>query len=285
MREIVLLNKEEKPLKIELYNEGAKGIPVVIAPGYMTDGDKSWAKKLSKVINSPIIFVQWKSSNHWKLLKGMILPTTSGMMTTGMMTTGMILPLAARMILPLAAGTVLPYRYVTLPTSVITGVRKSWRNSSNVANNAGKCLADFLNEVWDGEEKALFIGHSLGVRVITEAMKRLKNDNVLSSVSIAGAILQPIYDSNIELAKSVPLAKHVNIHSDSDWVLKYLYKVGELDLEKPIGVTESTLENVENINLDIGHVSYLSNKNFMRYIALHYKQARAMYYARGYEQD
>jgi predicted alpha/beta hydrolase family esterase len=243
-------------ITIELYNEDANGMPVVIAPGYMTDGDKSWGENLSKIIHSPIIFVQWRSSSFSELLWGLGITTV--------------------------AGVFLPFRAATLPASLAKKVRDSWSRISELANDAGNCLARFLNDVWDGDEKALFIGHSLGVRVITEAMKQLNNANVLSSVSIAGAILQPLYDENISKANHVHSPMHVNIHSGSDLVLNYLYRIFEVSLEKPLGINESKLGNVENINLDIGHTSYLSNKKFMRYIALHYKQARAMYYARGY---
>lgn len=243
-------------ITIKLYNENANGMPVVVAPGYMTDGDKSWGKKLSEIINSPIIFVQWRSSSFSELSLGLIAT--------------------------IAAGLFLPFRAVTLPASLARKIYDSWSKSSKIASDAGDCLARFLNDVWDRDDKALFIGHSLGVRVITEAMKQLNNANVLSSVSIAGAILQPLYDENISKANHVHSPMHVNIHSSRDLVLKYLYKIGEISLERPVGINASKLGNVENINLDIGHMSYLSNKKFMRYIALHYKQARAMYYARGY---
>ncbi|KMJ14044.1 DUF726 domain-containing protein [Serratia marcescens] len=243
-------------ITIELYNENSNGMPVVVAPGYMTDGDKSWGKTLSKIIDSPIIFVQWRSSNIWRLLGGLGITAL--------------------------AGVSLPFRAATLPASLAKKIHDSWSEAAQIANYAGNRLAGFLNDVWDMDDKALFIGHSLGVRVITEAMTQLNNANVLSSVSIAGAILQPLYDENISKANHVHSPMHVNIHSSSDWVLKYLYKIGEISLERAVGINESKLGNVENINLDIGHMSYLSNKKFMRYIALHYKQARAMYCARGY---
>ncbi|WP_338859459.1 DUF726 domain-containing protein [Serratia marcescens] len=246
----------ESSITIELYNENANGMPVVIAPGYMTDGDKSWGEKLSKIIHSPIIFVQWRSSNIWGLLSELGITAVERILQ--------------------------PFRTATLPASLAIKIHESWSKNSKKANDAGDCLARFLNDVWDMDDKALFIGHSLGVRVITEAMTQLNNANVLSSVSIAGAILQPQYDENISNANHVHSPMHVNIHSESDWVLSYLYKIGEVSFENPVGITKSHLGNVENINLDIGHISYLSNKKFMRYIAIHYKQARAMYYARGY---
>lgn len=256
MRAIELLAIGTSSITIELYNEGAKGMPVVIAPGYMTDGDKSWGEALSKIISSPIIFVQWRSSNIRSLSKELGITAIIGVL--------------------------LPFRYALLPISLAKKIHGSWSKISKIANDAGERLARFLNDVWDGDEKALFIGHSLGVRVITEAMRKLKNDNVLSSVSIAGAILQPFYDLSINQANHVLSPMHINIHSNRDWVLKFLYKIGEFSLKEPIGITESTQKNVKNINLDIGHISYLSNKKFMSYISVHYKQARAMYYARGY---
>ncbi|HID9654340.1 TPA: DUF726 domain-containing protein [Serratia marcescens] len=246
----------ESSITIELYNENANGMPVVIAPGYMTDGDKSWGEKLSKIIHSPIIFVQWRSSNIWGLLSGLGITAVTGVF--------------------------LPFRTATLPVSLAKKIHSSWSEIAQIASYAGNHLARFLNDVWDMDDKALFIGHSLGVRVITEAMAQLNNANVLSSVSIAGAIRQPQYDENISNANHVHSPMHVNIHSESDWVLSSLYKIGEVSFEDPVGITKSHSENVENINLDIGHISYLSNKKFMSYIALHYKQTRAMYYARGY---
>ncbi|WP_241375153.1 hypothetical protein, partial [Klebsiella pneumoniae] len=58
-----LVKNRSNLIRIELFNEKSKGMPVVIAPGFLTYNDKSWAIKLSKVLKSPIIFVNWKSSN------------------------------------------------------------------------------------------------------------------------------------------------------------------------------------------------------------------------------
>jgi hypothetical protein len=74
-----LVKNKYNLIEIELYNEKAKGMPVVIAPGFLTYNDKSWAIKLSKVLKSPIIFVNWQSSNSNELLKKSIIPIVSGL--------------------------------------------------------------------------------------------------------------------------------------------------------------------------------------------------------------
>ncbi|MCC2053782.1 hypothetical protein LHO84_019285, partial [Raoultella ornithinolytica] len=61
--------------------------------------------------------------------------------------------------------------------------------------------------------------------------------------------------------------------------LQLLYKLGELEFKnKPIGLSESCLGNVKNINLNLGHLSCFSNENLIRFISEYYMQKRAEYY-------
>ncbi|MEX2941380.1 DUF726 domain-containing protein [Serratia fonticola] len=244
-----------KPITIKIFNENKNGMPVVIAPGFFTDGDEEWVEKLIKIIDSPIVFVQWRSSNFSKLMM--------------------------EFIPQIITSAVLPYKAAMIPLSIGKGFFRKWRECSELANQVGERLANFLNDVWDKDEKALFIGHSLGVRIITEAMKNLEYSNVFASISIAGAILKDRYEDNIMQARCIDGTMHVNLYSDSDYVLQYLYRVGEVDLKnKPIGMTESDLSHVENINLSLGHTSYLTSEEFLKYIAMYYREKRSEYYAR-----
>lgn len=249
-----LVKNKYNLIEIVLYNEKTKGMPVVIAPGFLTYNDKSWAIKLSKVLESPIIFVNWQSSNSNELLKKSIIPIVSGL--------------------------AMSQRSVKIPINVIMMIKKVWDECSQDSYHAGDRLACFLNDVWDEDDRAIFLGHSLGVRIITGAMSRLNNKNICSSVSIAGAMPREYYEINLKLCKDYESIEHINIYNDKDRVLQLLYKLGEWEFKnKPIGLSESSLGNVKNINLNLGHLSCFSNENFIRFISGYYMQKRAECYA------
>ncbi|MDD9627950.1 hypothetical protein PIA91_04145 [Klebsiella michiganensis] len=177
-----LVKNKYNLIEIVLYNEKAKGMPVVIAPGFLTYNDKSWAIKLSKVLKSPIIFVNWQSSNSNELLKKSIIPIVSGL--------------------------AMPQHSVKIPINVIMMIKKVWDECSQDSYHAGDRLACFLNDVWDEDDRAIFLGHSLGVRIITGAMSRLNNKNIFSSVSIAGAMPSEYYEINLKLCKDYESIEH-----------------------------------------------------------------------------
>lgn len=224
-------------IKITVINEEYEGIPIVIAPGFLTEDSNEWLDFLSKRINAPIIYVKWRSSSILGITKE-----------------------ALYSLIPLRIS----FRLNGLLGS-LHSIYNSWSKAANEANLAGIDLANFLNDIWDDEDRGIFIGHSLGVRVITEAMAHLKCDNVFSSISIAGAIDVDEYEKRIMKIQSNKQIKHINIFSNNDVVLKYLYIPAEWSLS-PLGLKESYLPCVDNILTDIGHTEYHDSEMFSEMI-------------------
>ncbi|HEG4393489.1 TPA: DUF726 domain-containing protein [Morganella morganii] len=252
-KEINIGSLGKNKIKITVTNEESNGVPIVIAPGFLTEHSEDWENFLKKHINTKIIYVNWQSSSALLMAKralfSMLPSWTSALYTLG----------------PgwLRAGGVL---------TSLWEIYKVWSRAADEANSAGVALARFLNDVWDDDDKGIFIGHSLGVRVITAAMASLKSDNILSSISIAGAIDVDEYEDRIKKTKCQERVKHTNIFSDNDAILKYLYIPAELSFS-PLGLEKSKLPCVNNILTDIGHTEYHDKEMFSEMIIDLYNDA------------
>ncbi|MDD7993764.1 DUF726 domain-containing protein [Kosakonia radicincitans] len=235
-------------IEIIIENDDHDGIPVVIAPGFLTEGDDDWLKYFKERIDAPLIYVKWRSSSTFKLTasiltKSLVTLSLPGINATKIITTGI-------------------------------GFFSDWSNAAKEASLAGKDLSRILNDIWDDDDKAIFIGHSLGVRVITEAMRTLSHDNVLTSIAIAGAINKDDYDARISAIKTKGKVQHSNFYSDNDSILTWLYRIGEFNFQKlPIGLVCSDLENVKNYKTHFGHNEYREKNIISKTIVKLYNNA------------
>ncbi|MGR5944908.1 DUF726 domain-containing protein [Enterobacter sp. C4G1] len=235
-------------IEIIIKNEDHDGIPVVIAPGFLTEEQEDWLTYIQERIDAPLIYVKWRSSSVLKITKNVLIPIVPTSLIPGI---GL-------------------YRF----TGLIGTVYKNWSNAAKEASLAGRDLAKVLNDIWDDDDKAIFIGHSLGVRVITQAMKNLNHDNVLTSISIAGAIDLEDYEERISAIKSKRRIKHSNLYSDNDSILKWLYRIGELNFKnQPVGLMRCDLDNVINYRTSIGHTEYHEKYIFSKTIVDLYDKA------------
>lgn len=235
-------------IKIITMNENHEGVPVVIAPGFLTEGQDDWLNYIAERIDAPLIFVKWRSSS---ILKMSMSALSSLLATSSVPAIGAL-------------------RLASFGASFFS----AWSSAAKEATLAGQDLTNVLNDIWDNDDKAIFIGHSLGVRVITEAMRTLRFDNVLTSISIAGAINKEHYQERISAIKSARNITHVNMFSDNDSVLKWLYRIGEFNVKKvPIGLVQSDLPNITNIKTSIGHTEYHKDASFGELIVQLHKEA------------
>lgn len=248
-----VMDRPNSNTTINVINGDMKGIPVVIAPGFLTEKSYNWLNYFSKRINAPLIYVNWKSSSQSKILQKSLFPE-----------------------MPVWVNT-FTRPAMSLPIGLPTNSFIEWASASSEAYNAGVDLANILNDIWDNDDKAIFIGHSLGVRVITQAMTLLQHDNVLTSISIAGAISKEKYEQRISGIKSVRTITHSNLYSTDDIILKYFYRIGELSYSSnPIGLTCSDLYNVINHKTNIGHTEHHESADFEKIIMTLYKEALNM---------
>lgn len=236
-------------IEIIIWNEELDGTPVILAPGFLTEDSEDWFKYIRLHINAPIIYVKWRSSSVLKITTAVLTGLIGSYLTP---TTGIIR----------SAG-------------FMASLFHSWSSAAKEASLAGSDLAKILNDIWDEDDKAVFIGHSLGVRVITETMQKLEHDNVLTSISVAGAINQGEYDKRIQSIRTSRTINHSNLYSINDNILKWLYRVGEFNIKQlPIGLARSSLGNVKNYKNNIGHTEYHDeNNHFDRKIKKLYKNA------------
>lgn len=233
--------KRKCEIEVIIKNEDCDGVPIVIAPGFLTEDQQDWLTYIEKRINAPLIYVKWRSSSVLKITQNALLT---------------FLPSLA-----------IPYIGTYRIPSILSCMFSGWSNAAKEASLAGRDLSKIINDIWDDEIKAVFLGHSLGVRVITEAMHTLNHDNVLTSISIAGAIDTEEYEKRLSGIKTKRRIKHINMYSDNDAILKWLYRIGELNYKSnPIGLIRCDLENVINYKSSIGHTEYHKNHAFSKTI-------------------
>jgi len=138
-------------------------------------------------------------------------------------------------------------------------VRNPWHVALWKAERTGRLLG-FLLARTRGTTPITMIGHSLGARVIFEALqtlgamgRRKVNDAVLLGAAV-GRKDGPPWTLAKRAARRI-----VNIHSRYDAVLKYLYVPGNLFLSDPAGLRPVSARGVTNIDaspLVRGHLLY-----------------------------
>ena len=138
-----------------------------------------------------------------------------------------------------------------------------WKDAIHKAEEAGSWLAKYI----DSQDSRTFVlmGHSLGARVSCHALKNLKRaDSVHSMYLFGGAV------SNKETwdgaCANHPKLKVINCFSENDYVLKFLYKVGTLFTNTPVGLKyipkepETLIYNVDLSHIVNGHTTYKNKK-------------------------
>ncbi|MCV6004187.1 alpha/beta hydrolase, partial [Escherichia coli] len=76
--------------------------------------------------------------------------------------------------------------------------RQAWYNATKAAVNNREKLAHVINEIYVKEKRNVIImGHSLGTRLINNTLPYIKNDNILLTISMAGATPITSYTENI----------------------------------------------------------------------------------------
>lgn len=250
---------EFEGIKLEIFNEGFDGVPIFLASGFLTENQSDWADYISKHIKAPVYFVKWNSLSIDFLRK--IDAKHIGVGFNAIR----FLPLP---MMPLLLG--------GAAISSGTAMYMFLKASSN-ADKSGASLAKFINEN-HAKRKFIFMGHSLGARLMSEAICRLKNKNIITSISIAGAIDENAYEKNLKKCKYKSIIPHVNIYSDNDAVLKYGYKFSSLSLNSdPIGLVKKNIPGVISFNSRIGHTGYHDAEEFSNLIIKYYERTVRLY--------
>ncbi|KAH7413178.1 hypothetical protein BKA64DRAFT_347221 [Cadophora sp. MPI-SDFR-AT-0126] len=142
-----------------------------------------------------------------------------------------------------------------------TSIDNPFAVARNRSEKAGEVLADALINKAQGERPVTLVGYSLGARVIYSCLKSLaerKAFGLIESVVFIGAPV-PSTSSNWRVMRSVVSGKIINVYSENDYILAFLYRATSIQLGVA-GLQEiSDVEGVDNLNLSKevnGHLRY-----------------------------
>ena len=129
------------------------------------------------------------------------------------------------------------------------------------AEKAGEVLADALINKAQGERPVTLIGYSLGARVIYACLMSLAKRRafgLIESVVLIGAPT-PSDTSDWRVMRSVVASRLVNVYSENDYVLGFLYRTSSIQygvagLQKIEGIP--SVENVDVSETVSGHLRY-----------------------------
>ncbi|KAK1690240.1 YSIRK family gram-positive signal peptide [Colletotrichum godetiae] len=163
--------------------------------------------------------------------------------------------------------TVLASLWAALWPAYLISAASKIDNPFNLARNrsdkAGRVLADALIAKVQGERPVTLVGYSLGARVIYSCLRSLAERQAFGLVDTVVLIGAPV-PSNREhwqVLRSVVSGRIVNVYSETDYILGFLYRTTSLQLGIA-GLQEvKNIDRVENLNLSAevsGHLRYPS---------------------------
>lgn len=129
------------------------------------------------------------------------------------------------------------------------------------ADKAGEVLADALINKAQGERPVSLIGYSLGARVIYTCLQNLARRRafgLVESVVLIGAPT-PSDTSDWRVIRSVVSGRLVNVYSENDYVLGFLYRTSSIQLGVAGLQKIEGLPGVENVDVSgsvSGHLRY-----------------------------
>jgi hypothetical protein len=142
-----------------------------------------------------------------------------------------------------------------------TSIDNPFAVARNRSEKAGEVLADALINKAQGERPVTLIGYSLGARVIYSCLKSLaerKAFGLVESVVFIGAPV-PSNSSNWRVMRSVVSGKVINVYSENDYILAFLYRATSIQFGVAGLQPIADIPSIENLNLSkevSGHLRY-----------------------------
>lgn len=231
---------DDKSFAIKRVRRGS-GPAIVIASGFLTEGQTGWSQ-WQKIIDerfpdNPVYRVSWGAKELtalWKLLG------VQG---------GKHVALHALKVLALQAS-----KKATLPgvRAVLAAgdlVKNPWFLARQRADMTGAALADIISRV-DGQDFIL-VGHSLGARVISEALETLSTASRPPSIQDAH-LLGAAINSNIDWTQHEKASSGMiyNYHSSNDGVLRNLFRYAQMGkVAAGLAGAKTRSRGITNINV------------------------------------
>jgi hypothetical protein len=142
-----------------------------------------------------------------------------------------------------------------------TSIDNPFAMARNRSEKAGEVLADAIINKAQGERPVTLVGYSLGSRVIYSCLKSLAERKAFGLVETVVLIGSPIpsNSNNWRAMRSVVSGKVINVYSENDYILAFLYRATSIQFGVA-GLQEiSDVRNVDNLNLTkevSGHLRY-----------------------------
>lgn len=250
--------REDKSFRIELLRPGKGGVPVLVANGFLTEGDQEkwggWKKIVDdRYPDSPVYRVRWGA----KELKDF------GAMGIGLAgRAGASTAVRGAAAAANKAGAKL-FGSTFTPAFIASDLAKNpWHVAKNRADKTGVVVADLLART-DADSYVL-VGHSLGARVMavaTETLGTRSGPPRIQAVHLLGAAVGA--KSNWGPLTSAVEEAVYGYHSTNDAVLKYVYKVAQAG-QNAAGLTGFSPATHKLVNVDVSdqvstHFEYQSN--------------------------
>ncbi|CCX32946.1 Similar to Uncharacterized membrane protein C6F6.13c; acc. no. Q9US10 [Pyronema omphalodes CBS 100304] len=128
------------------------------------------------------------------------------------------------------------------------------------SEKAGLILADAIINKTQGERPVTLVGYSLGARVVYFCLLELAQRGaygLVENVVLMGAAV-PANKESWKTIRSVVAGRVVNVYSEQDYVLAFLYRTSSIQLGVA-GLQEIKVRGVENVNVEDtveGHLRY-----------------------------
>lgn len=211
--------REDTSFRIELLRPGKGGVPVVVANGFLTEGDNErwggWRAIVeSRYPDSPVYRVRWgaKELKDFGMFGASLIGTAGGVAAVR----------GAAAIASRAGARVLG-RAVSPAVIASDLVKNPWHVAKNRADKTGVIVGDLLART--ETESYVLIGHSLGARlmvVAAEALGTKPGGPRIESAHLLGAAIGA--KSNWDALTAAVDEAVYGYHSTNDSVLKFIYK-------------------------------------------------------------
>lgn len=250
--------REDKSFRIELLRPGKGGVPVLVANGFLTEGDKArwggWRAIVdARYPDSPVYRVRWGA----KELKDL------GVLGAGMVgKAGGVAAVKGAAALATKAGAKFLGRAVTPALLAVDVAKNPWHVAKNRADKTGVIVGDLLART--ETDMYVLIGHSLGARamvVAAQTMGTKPNGPRIHAAHLLGAAVgsRSNWDS---LTAAVDEAVY-GYHSINDTVLKLLYRAAQAG-QAPAGLVGFEPAATKLVNVDVSdhvksHFEYQDN--------------------------
>jgi hypothetical protein len=248
--------REDKSFRIDLLRPGRGGVPVLVANGFLTEGDNErwggWRSIVdARYPDSPVYRVRWGASELKDL--GALVVGAAGK------SVGINLAKGAAALATKAGAKVLGN--IAAPAAAIADLAKNpWHVAKSRADKTGVIVGDLLART--EAESYVLIGHSLGARVMVvaaEALGTMPGGPRVQSAHFLGAAIGA--KSNWDALTSAIDEAAYGYHSRNDNVLKLVYRTVQAG-QIAAGLAGFTPVSSKLVNVDVSdsvksHSEYL----------------------------